>query len=227
VVAARYGERVRLPIALLAATLMLAGCARQVEGAAHIGADQPGTSISSDGYGVVAGDPDAPVQLEIFTEPQCPHCADLQADVGRDLAGYISMGQLAVTYRPVTFVEDTDYSPRVSNALFLAAGPQTTGRALQTYVEDLWGHQEQGGDGPPDAALARMATESGVGTAAVARIAAADTGVDTRAMSNLNIEFLSDISTYIVATPTVYDLVHDEVLDLGDDDWLTKAVSRS
>jgi Thioredoxin len=214
-------------LVVMLVTLVISGCARQVAGAARIDPHQPGTAISSDGYGVIAGDPHAPIQIEIFTEPQCAHCADLQADFGRALASYISMGQLAVTYRPVTFVDDTDYSPRVSNTLFLAAVPQTTGRAFQSYVEALWGHQDKGGNGPSDAELARMARESGVSPAAVDRIAAGATGVDTKAMSDLNIEFLSEISVLEVATPTVYDLVNDDVLDVYDANWLAKLMSKS
>ena len=44
-------------------------------------------------------------------------------DFGDQLAYYIGVGQLEVTYRPMTFLDDkTDgYSAQVSNALFLAA----------------------------------------------------------------------------------------------------------
>ncbi len=51
--------------------------------------------LAEDGYGIVAGFDDAPVQIEIFTEPQCTHCSDLQRDFGDQLAYYINVGRLA------------------------------------------------------------------------------------------------------------------------------------
>lgn len=49
--------------------------------------------------------------------------------------------------------------------------------------------------------------------------------VDTQAMSDLNVELLTEINVYGVGTPTVYDLVNDEVLDIDDDDWLSKLIA--
>ncbi len=100
-----------------------------------------GTALSKDGYGIVAGDPNARVHIELYTEPQCSHCADLQKDFGDDMARYINLGQLAITYRPLTFLDKKPggYSDRVSNAMFLAPGPNTSGKAFQRFVQDLWG----------------------------------------------------------------------------------------
>ncbi|WP_353647249.1 hypothetical protein [Mycobacterium sp. IS-1742] len=44
-------------------------------------------------------------------------------------------------------------------------------------------------------------------------------------MSDLNVELLTEINVYGVGTPTVYDLVNDEVLDIDDDDWLSKLIA--
>ena len=62
-------------LALLTGLTLLAGvgCTRQVEGSAQSDPVKPLTSVSEDGFGVVAGFPDAPVQIEIFAEPQCSH----------------------------------------------------------------------------------------------------------------------------------------------------------
>src|ERR1700744_4763421 len=83
-------------------------------------ADVPRTM---DGNGVMVGSGTAPVQLEVFCEPQCPHCAELESTYGDRLAGDIASGRLAVTYRWLTFLGEkhhNDVSARVSNALFLA-----------------------------------------------------------------------------------------------------------
>ena len=44
-------------------------------GAAQKDPTRPGLALSEDGYGLVVGFPDAPVQVDFFTEPQCSHCA--------------------------------------------------------------------------------------------------------------------------------------------------------
>ncbi|MGH3581263.1 MAG: protein-disulfide isomerase, partial [Mycobacterium sp.] len=65
---------------MLAALTLLSGvgCARQVTGNAQPDPVKPMTEVSKDGFGIVAGFPDAPARIEIYTEPQCTHCADLQ-----------------------------------------------------------------------------------------------------------------------------------------------------
>ncbi|MDQ2638310.1 MAG: thioredoxin domain-containing protein, partial [Actinomycetota bacterium] len=144
--------RISRILALLAVGVMLvaAGCTRYVAGTARPDPAKPPVEVSEDGFGVVAGFENAPARIEIFTEPQCPHCADLQADFGDQLAYYIGVGQLKVTYRPLTFLDnETDgHSARVSNALFLAADADATGAEFQRFVEELWAHQQPGGQGP-------------------------------------------------------------------------------
>ena len=88
---------VMITVALL---IVGVGCTKQVAGTAESDPNKPPLSVSKDGYGIVAGFADAPVQIEIYTEPQCNHCAELQHDFGDELACYIDLGQLAVTYRP-------------------------------------------------------------------------------------------------------------------------------
>ncbi|OBB60097.1 protein-disulfide isomerase [Mycobacterium sp. 852013-51886_SCH5428379] len=217
----------RIWIVLLAAVvLLIGGCTRQVTGTARPDPNQPGTSITQDGYGILIGDPNAPAQIEVFTEPQCPHCADLQADFGREIAGYVSLGQLGVTYRPVTFLDRFgDHSARVSNAMFVAAEAQPRGVSFQGFVEELWAHQQPGGSGPTDAELAEMARESGIPAAGIEAIAAGKRAVDPRKMNDLNIEYLSSLDYLTIGTPKVYDLNNDEVLDIYDDDWLAKLIS--
>lgn len=203
------------------------GCSQQVTGTAQRDPQRPPTAVSADGFGIVTGYPDAPVQIELFTEPQCSHCADLQADFGRDLERYIDLGQLAVTYRPLIFLDTgpDGQSARVSNAMFLAAGPQTTATAFQMFVEDLWSHQDRGGRGPSDEQLADMAAESGVGADAVDKIAAGEQALDVQEMGDINFEFLYGVDLLDVGTPTVFDLVNEEKVDIYDDNWLAKLVS--
>ena len=124
----------RATAVMAAAVLMWAsGCTNQITGTATQDPGQPPLALSDDGYGIVAGYPDAPVQIELYTEPQCSHCEELQSSFGNDIEHYINLGELAVTYRPLTFLDTPTtnrHSARVANALFLAVGePRTTDEA--------------------------------------------------------------------------------------------------
>jgi hypothetical protein len=231
----------RLAVALAAAMLVgVAGCTNQVTGTAKQDPAQPPLALSEDGYGVVAGYPDAPVQIELYTEPQCTHCADLQASYGDDFDHYINLGELAVTYRPLTFLDtpSTDgYSARVANALFLAVGaPEATSEAkmasgpeFQRFVEDLWAHQQPGSTGPSDKQMAKMAKESGIPDDAADRISAGGSAknVDIQQMSAYNYGALVGIDPVTTGTPTVYDLKTQEKVDTHDKDWLDNLISSA
>ncbi|WP_254849258.1 thioredoxin domain-containing protein [Mycobacterium sp. GA-1841] len=204
-----------------------AGCTRLVDGDAQASGDKPGSAITQDGTGIQIGYPDAPAQIDLFTEPQCPACAHLQHNVGDDIAAAVGQGRLAVTYRPLTFLDSTgtEYSARVANAMFLAAGPGTTGAAFQAFVQDLWGHQQpEGSTGPSDDEIAAMATDSGVGSEQTDKIAAAEHLIDADELNEANAGLLSE-TTYEVATPAVYDLVGETMVDIGDPQWLAKLLN--
>ncbi len=219
-------------LALLTGLTLLAGvgCTRQVEGSAQSDPVKPLTSVSEDGFGVVAGFPDAPVQIEIFAEPQCSHCADLQRDAGASIRHYLATGQLAVTYRPMTFLDaaDYDYSARVSNALFVAAQDERTPAvAFQRFVEEVWSDQDPSGRGPTDAEIAEKARAAGIAEDLAGRIAAGEGAVDADEMDVTNYEFLYLLDPINTGTPTVYDLVNDELVDTYDEDWLDRLVAAS
>jgi protein-disulfide isomerase len=214
--------------------LVVTGCSRQITGTAQVDPTQPLASITKDGFGIRAGAEEAPVQVELYTEPQCSHCADLQHDFGDQIAYYIGIGALAVTYRPVTFLDQVPdgYSAHVAKAMFAAAAPGgaegtdgTTARAFQHFVEDLWGHQELGGPGPSENDMADMAQKSGIPASQVDAIASGASDVDTKNMTDTNMEFLFEIDQVNTGTPTIYDLKKDEKIDIYDNDWLSKLMA--
>ncbi|MGV0644568.1 thioredoxin domain-containing protein [Mycolicibacterium sp. XJ2546] len=215
-----------LAVLALGVMLVAAGCTKQIAGAAQPDPDKPPVELSADGYGVVAGFDNARAHIEIFTEPQCTHCADLQADFGDQLAYYIAVGRLQVTYRPLTFLDTVadGYSARVSNALFLAADPEATGAAYQRFVEELWAHQGSGGSGPSDDEMAEMAREAGLADSVASRVGTGGSAVNIADMEVTNFGYLVQIDPLSTGTPTVYDLVNDERLDIYDDDWLEKLI---
>lgn len=217
-------------VVALAAVLLLVipGCSRAVTGTAEPDPNKAPVEIVDDGYGIRVGFAEAPVQLELYTEPQCSHCADLQADFGDQLRYYIAVGQLAVTYRPLTFLDTGAnlHSDRVTNAMFEAATPgegsvTTDGPAFQRFVEELWTQYDAGPDHPDTGELAEMAGTAGLPGEVASRIEAGEEAVDTKDMQDFNFEFLYQIDPLDTGMPTAYDLNKDEKLDIYDDNWLS------
>jgi hypothetical protein len=212
------------------AVLMLAlvGCTRQVAGVAQPDPIKPGVEVTADGHGIRVGLPDAPVQFEIYTEPQCSHCADFQARFGEDIKSHIQSGLLTVVYRPLTFLDEeffTDYSEVAVNALFLSVGPTTSASTFQSFVENLWAHQGLADEDFTNGDFADLARESGIAPELVAKIGDGAHAVDAFALNDDNYPSLADLSSGSPGTPTVYDLKRKEVVDIADADWL-KLVMR-
>jgi protein-disulfide isomerase len=223
-------SKTMLVIAVIGVLLAVAGCSKDVAGAARPDPQAVPLALADDGFGIVAGFDDAPAQIEIFTEPQCTHCADLQHDFGDAIRYYIGVGALQVTYRPMTFLDKdgNHHSERVANALFVAGtGKHTPAVAFQRFVEDLWAHQGPGGKGPTDDELAAMARTAGVPDEQARQIADGDAAVDAQAMEDMNFEFLYEIDPTGTGTPTVYDLNKDRKIDIYDNDWLKKLIDSA
>ena len=215
---------------LLGLFLATAGCSQNVTGTALPDPTTAPLTVSADGYGIVAGFDDSAARIEIFTEPQCRHCRDLQRDFGEQLAYYITVGRLQVTYRPLTFIDDDydGYSSRVANALFLAVEPTgekaATGTQFQRFVEELWVNQQTGGPVFTGNELREMAIGAGMPDAVADNIASQAPAVDVADMENANFGLLFDIDSARTGTPTVYDLESGQKLDVYDDDWLDELV---
>ena len=226
--------RISRAMAMITIALLITavGCTKQVTGTAESDPNKPPLAISKDGYGIVAGFDNAQAKIEIYTEPQCNHCANLQADFGDRLAYYIAIGQLEVTYRPMTFLDKKSggYSGQVSNALFLATektgSPEVkaTGTEFQRFVKDVWAHQRPGGEPPTGDELQDMAKKAGMPGPVAQNIKGGRSAVNVKAMDDANFEFLYEIDNESMGTPTIYDLGKGEKLDIYDNDWLTKLI---
>jgi hypothetical protein len=219
--------RIWRAVMVLTLSLLIAavGCARQVPGTAQPDPNKPPLEVSKDGYGI-----NAAKKIEIYTEPQCNHCADLQTDFGDQLAYYIAVGQLEVTYRPMIFLDDTPkgYSGQVSNALFLATEPtgapevKATGTQFQRFVQNVWAHQRPHGTPPSGDELQEFATKAGIPQPVASNIKSGKSAVNVKEMDDANFEFLYEIESSSMGTPTVYNLTKDEKIDIYDNDWLNK-----
>jgi len=183
----------------------------------------PATVLGADGFSVIVGATDAPVQLEIFCEPQCPICARFEDASGDALSQRLAGGDLAITYRWVTFLDDkrhNDTSARIANTLLLAADPGTSAPSYQGFVTEMYREQNGSADPPSATQLATMAARNGVSGLAIARIAIDLPAVDTAVMNSTNMTRLEQVNPENPGTPTVYDLNTNEVVDAQGPGWL-------
>ncbi len=183
----------------------------------------PATVLGADGFSVVVGAADAPVQLEIFCEPQCPICAHFEDASGDALSQRLATGDLAVTYRWLTFLDDkrdNDTSARIANTLLLAADPGTSAPSYQGFVTEMYRAQNGSPDAPSATQLATMAAHNGVSGLAIARIAIDLPAADTALMNSTNMTRLKQVNPDNPGTPTVYNLNTNEVIDAQEPGWL-------
>jgi len=204
------------------AALVLAGTAL----AGPAAADTPGTALSPDHFGVRAGSASAPVQLEFFCDPQCSECAKFEAASGGELGRHLAAGDVAVTYRWMTFLDarrGNDISARVGNALMAAADPATTAATYQAFVADLY----RKGGAPSVEEIATTARESGLPAQVVERIAAGQPAVETISMNAYNRVQLLAATPEKPGTPTVYGVSTKTVVDTDEAGWLDRLVQSS
>ncbi|MDQ2625998.1 MAG: DsbA family protein [Actinomycetota bacterium] len=181
----------------------------------------PGTALSADHFGVLAGAPDAPVQLELFCDPQCSECAKFVSASGDDLSRHLDAGDVAVTYRWMTFLDGrrgNDVSARVGNALMAAADPATSAATYQRFVNELY----RTGATPNLEDMAATASDSGLPAHVVDRIAEGQPAVEPTSMNAFNRVQLLAANPESPGTPTVYDLSTRTVVDTGEPGWLDR-----
>lgn len=216
--------------------LLTVGCSRELPGVAQRDPIAAPLAVTADGTGIAAGFDDATAHIEIFTEPQCTHCRDLQLDFGDQLAYRIAVGDVQVTYRPLTFLDQADagYSATVANAMFAAVSPggpsgdvgfsPASGTQFQRFVEQLWTNQDPGGPPFSGDELRDMAVAAGMPDAVVDELARDRSAIDIAELNDTNFVYLVDVDPVQTGTPTVYDLDVEEKVDIGDDDWLADLV---
>lgn len=211
--------------------LVTVGCARDITGTARPDPVTAPLALSADGFGVVAGFDDAPAQIEIFTEPQCTHCHDLQQQFGDQIAYYLAVGGVQVTYRPLTFLDEEEqgYSAAVVNAMFAAAEPAgdstTSAVQFQHFVEELWAQQDPGGPAFTGDELRTIARSAGLPEPVADAVSKARETVDIDALEQNNFELLYTADPVNTGTPTVVDLASGEKIDITDADWLDQLVA--
>lgn len=224
------GRRFAVAAAVTALLFTTVGCTSTIPGnavASEAGLANNGVTVSADGFGVALGTSED-VAIDLFIEPQCPHCAKFFDDYGQSLTDYTADGDVTVTIRPVTFLDggSIDYSARTSNAIFLVAeGRRATPEQVMEFIRA--GYAEIMSTGTPldDDELAQLANDVGADANTVNRVAAGEPAIDPDEMSNENIALMRQYGVP-AATPTVYDTLTETDVDTTDPRWLDDLVDR-
>jgi protein-disulfide isomerase/uncharacterized membrane protein YphA (DoxX/SURF4 family) len=162
-------RRVRLASAATALALAaLVGVGIGVQAAripAPTGPTPAGVSLAD---GVTVGTATAPVTLDLYEDPQCPVCAQFEAQVGPAISGWIAAGKAKVHYHLISFLDSastTNYSSRAANALYASAAVSPD--AFARYHQLLYQQQPaEGSAGLTQDRLVQLAQQAGAGAAA-------------------------------------------------------------
>ena len=119
----------------------------------------------TDSGAVLAGDPDAPVSVEIYYDYMCPACGAFEAANGEELNRLMDEGVARLELRPISFLDDasegTRYSTRAANAF--AAVVDGAPDLVWAFHQALYADQpEEGTEGLSDDEIAAIATDAGV-----------------------------------------------------------------
>ncbi len=94
-----------------------------------------------------AEEADEPVQVVIFQDFECVHCADFETENGEALEEAVTDGDITLEYRNLNFLDratPTQYSSRTAAAAY-EVGNQVSTEQYLAYVEEVFSHQGTGG----------------------------------------------------------------------------------
>lgn len=182
-------------------------------------------SVGEDGA-VLVGLPDAKTSIDVFEDPMCPYCAQLENTNGQEVAQKIDEGALAVRYHTLDFLNrlsaSGDYSTRAASALMCVA-QSGDAVAFSAFHGALFAPANQppenGKSDHSNAELADLAKEAGANDAAVACVADGTNVEAAAAAAQKGSEALAAAGAR--GTPTV---VHNGTLvdALGNRDWVSE-----
>ena len=166
----------------------------------------------ADGTGVLVGDADAPVVVDLYEDFLCPACRQFEEVNGATLESLVDDGAIQLRYRPIAILDrfSTDeYSTRSLNAAGVvldAAGPE----AFAEFAGLLFAEQPaEGGPGLTDDRLIELAADAGASGAEV------EEGIRDRVFEDWTARVTEEASKAGVSgTPTV--LIDGETLDLAE-----------
>jgi len=172
---------------------------------------------------IVAGEPDAPVTIDVYEDFLCPICGDFEDEYGDRLELAAANGEATIRYHPIAILDEssepTGYSRRAGATAFCAADegiyPVVHGSLYATQPEE-------GEAGWTRDQLVQLGRSLGAGP----DFGACLQGDGTVQVLSATQQARMDVpGPRGLATPTV--LVDGEAADIGDPDWLDEALGTS
>ncbi|WP_345499810.1 thioredoxin domain-containing protein [Nocardia callitridis] len=196
-------------------------------------------AVRNDGYGpvhdpavlvvlqmdssILLGKPDAKKTIDLYEDPLCPGCGNVERIYGQELAQAVDEGKLALRYHLVNFLDEQsaskDYSTRAV-AANLCVAEASSGPTYSKFHTELFTTKRpsEGGDDHDNAALADIAAAAGAPESVklcIARGAKVDTA---RATAKSALDALGKALGGDAATPAVFD--GDTKVDVNKEDWV-------
>ncbi|MDQ3887529.1 MAG: DsbA family protein [Actinomycetota bacterium] len=207
-------------------------------------ADYP---VQAPGGVVLAGEPDAPVTIDVYEDFLCPICGDFEDEYGDRLARAAASGAATVRYHPVAILDRRSDPPGYSTLAAATALCAADARIYPVVHASLFASQpEEGGTGWTQAQLLQLGRDVGAGedfTRCLREDGAQRTAAATQ-QAQLDVSGLQGLSGPQALTglqglsspqalsdpqglgvPTV--LVNGKVADFGDSDWFDHVLSTS
>lgn len=172
--------------------------------------------ITREGAVVTVGEQDAKVTIDVYEDFLCPACGNFKKAYGGQMKSEIEAGNLRVRYHLLPYLvrysDPEGYSRDSANAALCAADQ---GKFWE-YHETLFAEQpEEGGPGHTKEELVKLGTDLGITGDAFRQCV--DGGAH-EAEAQAEVDAFRANSQF-KGTPTVTK--DGQVLDVGDEDWLT------
>lgn len=172
------------------------------------------------------GRPDAATTIDLFEDPMCPYCGELEHKHGQELAQAIDDGRVAVRYNMLAFLDQLsasgDYSTRAVAALQCVAqsGDAIAYSAFHSALMSPDNQPAERGDSDhSNEDLAQMARDAGVSDEAAQCIADGTRVEQARADAEAGRQLLA--TTGAAGTPAV---VHNGIVidAFGNENWVAE-----
>jgi protein-disulfide isomerase len=137
-----------------------------------------------------------PVQVVVFQDFECVHCASFEEENGQALQEAVTAGDITLEYRNLNFLDratPTNYSSRAAAAAY-EVGNQVSTEEYLAFVEEVFSHQGTGG--LSDEELIEIADEHGADIA--------DAMEENTWRPMVNVVSQESVANGVTGTPTIY-----------------------
>ena len=180
--------------------------------------------VAVDGVVVAAGQPTAPVTLDVYEDYLCPYCERLETRSGPDLTTALNEGKVKVNYHALDILANRSDPPGYSTLAANAALCAVPAGIWPAFHERLYAEQPaEGSAGLTAAEITTIGTELGAGQDFGACVAANANAAAISAASEAATANPALQTDGQFGTPTV--AVGGRKIDVSDSDWVARVLA--